>query len=172
MTETELANGLRAWAKGNRGLEAAVELLVAHRAWLVYGTTRPPGTGDGPFEGAKLFYRPIDQRGVEVLDWAHARALTLPTSTVGTPQDRQILALALHLAGEAVSSLRHFLVGLDKSNLAIAKQAVTHYAGAMEATTDYEEAVALHATPARTETPTDDATTLTMHPGREARSEL
>jgi hypothetical protein len=136
-TENELADGLRRWAKGNGGVEAAVELLIAHRVWLVRGTTRPPGTGIEPFEGAKMFYAPIGHPSVRILEWAVARVITLHTSTVGTPQDRQVLALALHLAGEDNFVPKHFLVGLDEANVAIGTEAISHYArAAAKATTD------------------------------------
>ena len=159
MTENELAEGLREWASGNRGLEVAIELLIAHRAWLLRGTTRPLGTGIGPSEGTKLFYRPIDDPGTAILDWGEARGLIRNTSTVGTPQDRQVLALAVYLAGESKFSLRYFLGGLDGANLALANEAITNHAGATQAMTEYDEFIAAHSVMAKNSTSPDDAAT-------------
>ena len=117
MTEIELGRGLRAWADGSRGLEAAVGLLIAHRMWIVRATTPPPEAGIGPFPGAELFYQPINHRNHNVVDWAVARHLTRSTSTQGTEQDRQMLMIATTLAEEA------------DANRAIVAKAVEHSAG-------------------------------------------
>jgi hypothetical protein len=146
-TEIELADGLRKWAKGRREVAAAIELLIAHRIWLLRGTTRPAATGIGPLDGAKLFYWKSDDRETAVVEWAEARRLTLTNGVVCTPQDRQVLALAVSLAGESKFSPKDFLAGLDEANLTLANQAIA----------DYDEAVTPYAHVATTPKPDESA---------------
>jgi hypothetical protein len=126
MPETELAEALRKWAKGDRRLEATVGLLIAHRTWIVWATTVPFGAGVGPFPGAKLYFVRVDERDVAVIGWAYARALSLDESmTDCSISDRQILRIAVALAGTGAVPPGQ-LAGLGEVDLALVGEAVEH----------------------------------------------
>ena len=60
MTFAEYVVALQAWAKGNRGLETAVDLLIAHRVWV----TGCFGTRIGPLCRCEIVLRASGQ-------WCH-----------------------------------------------------------------------------------------------------
>jgi hypothetical protein len=123
MTEIDLADGLRAWAQGRREFEAAVELLIAHRTWLIRATSPPTEAGIGPYPGARLVYWLINEPNVAAIDWSEARYLA--RSTEGTSQDRQMLSIAVSMA-EQVDISHSAVAGLDEANLNIVNQARHH----------------------------------------------
>jgi hypothetical protein len=125
-SEEELAGGLRAWAAGSYRVEAAVGLLIAHRAWLrraefreravwVDGLDAGEGDlGDGWFVG---------------IDWDGAAAVlaTAPASS----SERAILAIAVAIAAgdEHPLDLGEALGRLDAANTTRVLQASAHAAG-------------------------------------------
>ena len=126
MTYREFADGLRAWAKADRGLEAAVGLLIAHRVWVDRATSEP---WSAPFPGARLFYRPTDDCDLAVVDWAEARHLAARTSHDVSAQDCQVLSIVIALAGQRRSTDPFELVGLSETNLTLVSDAIAHYIG-------------------------------------------
>ena len=122
VTGDQLADGLNAWAVGSHGIEAAVGLLAAHRAWLRRDDFRrraicAEATGDG------------DDLGWVRIDWdAAARILAdAPASS----SERGILAIAVGLAAghEHPVNLAEVLGSLDATNTGRVLQAVAHAAG-------------------------------------------
>lgn len=124
-TAMTLIDELRAWAAGDYGIEAAVDLLAAHHTWL----TRPDfrdlcviSTADHLVEN---FHMPRAW-----LDFDKAGAIagggTLPASS----SELQILAIAAGLADAPTSRpLGDLIRGLDTANLALVLDAIAHTGG-------------------------------------------
>jgi hypothetical protein len=115
LTRNTLQHGLRTWASGSYGTEAAVELLIAHRRWL-----------DRPTFHQACW---IDD-GIVGIDWdtLAARSHLEPTSS----SERRILELAVGLAGQLIpnpSSLGDLVSGLDDDNISRVMNAIWHAAG-------------------------------------------
>ena len=124
MIETELADSLRMWAKGHRPIEAAVGLLIAHHTWVARAVGQ---SGPTPSAGARLVVRPTTDPSTAGIDWEEAIRLSTDMDSDMPAQDRQMLAIAVALAGERTSALHLSLVGLDDANLAIVSRALEHY---------------------------------------------
>jgi hypothetical protein len=118
-----LAPMLRVWAQGLYGVEAAVELLIAHRHWLSRADFRVRcisasdrgREGEGP-------YGPI-----ATIDWAAAADFQGPA----TPGDRSILWLACSLADgpELPVALGHEISTLEAEDVILVLNAIAHTAG-------------------------------------------
>ncbi|MQA06833.1 MAG: hypothetical protein GEV07_30455 [Streptosporangiales bacterium] len=129
----ELVAELRAWATGDLGLEAAVNLLTAHRSWLARRDFRDtcvvatPGHLVDDFDLARVW-----------LDFAAAARVADGGQLPASDSERQILALAAGLAGYATSRPLHDLItGLDQHNTGLVLDAIAHTAGRPAASQAY-----------------------------------
>ena len=121
----ELASRLRAWAAGWYPVEAAVELLAAHRTWLIRR------------EFLAACVRLTDGWGrdtrvpMAVVDWPRAARLLDEGALIGSSSELQILAAAVSLAGEEVRAydLGNLVTGLDTINVTLLLETVAHAAG-------------------------------------------
>lgn len=115
---TELAGLLRVGARGSLADEAAVELLIAHGAWL----RRPD------FVRACVDIWTSGDQAAAFVDWpAAARALDagdLPCSS----GEASVLRIAAGIGGTPVD-LRAALGGLDARNILLVAEAVMHANG-------------------------------------------
>ncbi|MGH3224855.1 MAG: NUDIX hydrolase [Streptosporangiaceae bacterium] len=115
----QLTTALRACAKGMYCDEAAAELIISHRSWLLRDdfTNQFILNGDGPADGAAA------------IDWEEAlaalRAGDLPCSS----SEASILQLACSLATGSPVILRHVITGLDQVNLHLVINAVRRAGG-------------------------------------------
>jgi hypothetical protein len=116
----DLAEAIRAWARGWLVTEAAAELLIAHRSWLERGDFR---------QMAVVFRWDVYRdRYVAAIDFAKAAGLvrgTLPCSD----GERQVLLAAAGIAEGIPVDLREAALSLDAVNAARVAQAVCHAAG-------------------------------------------
>ena len=117
LTFDQIATGLRAWARGLYPLEAAVEVLLAHRGWLHRTDFRRAAlwiSDDGPsFIG---------------IDWA--AVATFAGRAPASGSEIAMLCVAASLAGQDVHRpLGDLLSGLDQTNTAIVLHAIAHTAG-------------------------------------------
>ena len=109
------------WAKGLLCAEAAVELLIGHRAWLFRGDFL-----DIAVEfGWEVFSRQV----MAAVDFEAAAAAleagVLPCSC----GEGQMLRLAASIAAGVPVDLREALTGLDEANRGLVAAAVLHAAG-------------------------------------------
>ena len=112
----DLAEAMRAWAKGLFTAEAAVELLIAHRSWLYR---------EDFLEIAVEFGQEITcGAGMAAVDFeAAARALEaglLPCSD----GEGQVLRIAASIAEGVPVDLREAATGMDENNAVLAAAAV------------------------------------------------
>jgi hypothetical protein len=120
----ELVPMLRAWADGAFAVEAAVELVIAHRTWLARSEFR-----------ARLVDAVQDGWGpagtivpMATIDWGHVPALLddVPSSS----SESAILMFASSLAGgHRGASVLAMTAGLDDSNAALVLEAMAHRFG-------------------------------------------
>lgn len=116
---------LRAWARGDHGVEAAVDLLAAHGHWLRrrdFCDACVIATADHLVAGFDL--------PLAWLDFETAAVIADQASLPASDSERQILSLAAGLAGYPSKRPLHDLItGLDTSNLARVLDAIAHTAG-------------------------------------------
>ena len=116
----QITTALRACSKGMYCEEAATELIINHRSWLLRDdfTKQFILTGAGSAGGITA-----------VIDWEEAltalRAGTLPCSS----SEAAILHLAASLATASPVILRHAITGLDQTNLHLVTNAVRQAGG-------------------------------------------
>jgi hypothetical protein len=118
-----LAAALRAWAKGLLTYQAAVELLIGNRSWLIRDdflgyVERCPGFGGESMAA-------IDWLAV----WAALEAGHLPCSS----GERQVLLVAVSIAEGVPIDLRDAVTGLDVVNGGLVAGAVLAAGGHREA---------------------------------------
>ena len=116
----ELAEAIRAWAKGWLPAEAAAELLIAHRIWLE--------REDFLQVAVEVGWEPFLGREVAAVDFGAAADAVrgmLPCSA----GERQVLLVAVSLAEGIPVDLREAALCMDGANAARAAQAVCHAAG-------------------------------------------
>ena len=116
----DLAEAIRAWAKGWLPTEAAAELLIAHRTWLL--------REDFLQVAVEVGWEPFRDQVVAAIDFAAAADAVqgmLPCSD----GERQVLLVAAGLAGGIPVDLREATLCMDAVNAARAAQAVCHAAG-------------------------------------------
>jgi hypothetical protein len=116
----DLAAAVRAWAKGWLPAEAAAELLIAHRTWLL--------REDFLQVAVEVGWEPFRDQVVAAIDFAAAADAVhgmLPCSD----GERQVLLVAASLAGGIPVDLREAALCMDAANAARAAQAVCHAAG-------------------------------------------
>jgi hypothetical protein len=116
----DLAEAIRAWAKGILCLEAAVELLIGHRAWLEREDFLQVAVEAG--------WEPFRERVVVAVDFAAAAGAVqgvLPCSD----GERQVLLVAASIAGGIPVDLCKAALCMDAANAARAARAICHAAG-------------------------------------------
>ena len=116
----DLADAIRAWAKGWLPTEAAAELLIGHRAWLL--------REDFLQVAVEVRWEPFVGRQVAAVDFAAAADAVqgvLPCSA----GERQLLLVAASLAEGIPVDLREAALCMDAVNAARTAQAVCHAAG-------------------------------------------
>lgn len=116
----DLAEAIRAWAKGWLPTEAAAELLIAHRGWLEREDFLQVAVEAG--------WEPFRDREVAAIDFAAAASAVqgmLPCSD----GERQVVLVAASIAGGIPVDLREAALCMDAANAARAAQAVCHAAG-------------------------------------------
>ena len=116
----ELADAIRAWAKGWLPAEAAAELLISHRAWLL--------REDFLQVAVEVRWEPFLGRRVAAVDFAAAAEAVqgvLPCSD----GERQVLLVAASLAEGIPVDLREAALCMDGVNAARAAQAICQAAG-------------------------------------------
>jgi hypothetical protein len=116
----DLAGAVRAWARGWLPTEAAAELLIGHRAWLLRED----------FLRVAVEWRWEVFRGREVAAVGFAAAADavrgmLPCSA----SERQVLLVAASIAEGIPVDLREAALDLDAANAARVARAVCHAAG-------------------------------------------
>jgi hypothetical protein len=116
----DLAAAVRAWAQGWLPTEAAAELLIAHRTWLLREDFLQVAVEAG--------WDPFRERMVAAIDFAAAAGAVqgvLPCSD----GERQVLLVAASIAGGIPVDLREAALCMDAANAARAAQAICHAAG-------------------------------------------
>ena len=116
----DLAEAIRAWAKGWLPAEAAAELLISHRGWLL--------REDFLQVAVEVRWEPLRGREVAAVDFAVAAEAVqgmLPCSD----GERQVLLVAASIAEGIPVDLREAALCLDAANAARAAQAVCRAAG-------------------------------------------
>ena len=116
----QITAALRACSKGMYCEEAATELIISHRSWLLRDD----------FTGQFILTRAGEAGGITaVIDWEEAltalRAGHLPCSS----SEAAILHLAASLATASPVILRHVITGLDQANLHLVINAVRRAGG-------------------------------------------
>jgi hypothetical protein len=116
----DLAEAIRAWAKGWLPAEAAAELLIGHRAWLL--------REDFLQVAVETRWDAYRDRVVAAVDFAAAADAVqgvLPCSD----GERQVLLVAASIAEGIPVDLREAALRMDAASAARAGQAVCHAAG-------------------------------------------
>ena len=116
----DLAAAIRAWAEGWLPTEAAAELLISHRDWLL--------REDFLQVAVEVGWEPFRGREVAAVDFAAAADAVqgmLPCSD----GERQVLLVAASLAEGIPVDLREAALCMDAVNAARAAQAVCRAAG-------------------------------------------
>ena len=116
----DLADAIRAWAKGWLPTEAAAELLIAHQAWLLREDFLQVAVEAGwePFRGWEV-------AAVDFAAAADAVQGILPCSD----GERQIVLVAASIAEGIPVDLREAALCMDAVNAARAARAICHAAG-------------------------------------------
>lgn len=116
----DLADAIRAWAKGWLPTEAAAELLISHRSWLE--------REDFLQVAVEVGWEPFRGQEVAAVDFAAAAGAVqgmLPCSD----GERQVLLVAASIAEGIPVDLREAALCMDAVNAARAARAVCHAAG-------------------------------------------
>ncbi len=117
----DLADALRAWAKGLLCLEAAVELLIGHRWWLYRGDFLAIAVEPG----REVF----GSREMAVVDFAAAAGALEAGALPCSGGEGRVLRIAASIAEGVLVDLREAVTGLDENNTILAVAAVLHAAG-------------------------------------------
>ena len=112
---------LRVWAKGLLCTEAAVELLVGHRSWLV--------REDFLAVAVEFGWETFSGQVMAAVDFEAAAGALEAGVLPCAGSEGQILRLAASIAGAAAIDLGSALSGLDEGNVALVAGAVLHAAG-------------------------------------------
>jgi hypothetical protein len=119
---TQLATAPRAHANGVYPLQAAAELLISHRVWLLRADFRDrfihhsAPTPDGPATMAEI-------------DWPAAITALDHGDLPGSDSEQQMLRLAASIADGLPADLRDALTSLDHRNINRVITAVLHTSG-------------------------------------------
>jgi hypothetical protein len=120
-SSSRLATALRYQAQGTYCLEAAAELLIAHRSWL--------HRADFTSEFLEIRRGLVDGRAMAVVDWPAAITTLQAGGLACSGGEHRILRIAASLAEEIPVDLRDALTGLDETNLDLVTAAVLHAGG-------------------------------------------
>jgi hypothetical protein len=116
----DLAEALRAWAKGLYTSEAAVELLIVHGTWLRRGDFLDACTG--PCEGPDG----QDDWSMVWIDWSEVATFEGPSSS----SEWRMRQIAAELAGTDTGvPLAELLSSLDDTNTGHVLDAIAHARG-------------------------------------------
>ena len=118
--DCHLAEAIRAWAKGWLPTEAAAELLIGHRTWLLRQDFL-----DVAVEAGWEVFRDRQVAAVDFAAAADAVQGVLPCSD----GERQVLLVAASIAEGIPVDLREAALCMDAVNAARAARAVCHAAG-------------------------------------------
>jgi hypothetical protein len=116
----DLADAIRAWAKGWLPTEAAAELLISHRSWLE--------RDDFLQEAVQIQWEPFRGREIAAVDFA-AAADVLRGMLPCSDGERQVLLVAASIAAGIPVDLCEAALCMDAVNAARAAQAICHAAG-------------------------------------------
>jgi hypothetical protein len=108
------------WAKGWLPAEAAAELLISHRAWLLREDFLRVAVGIG--------WEPFRGREVAAVDFA-AAADAVQGALACSDSERQVLLVAASIAEGVPVDLREATLCMDAASAARVAQAVCHAAG-------------------------------------------
>jgi hypothetical protein len=114
---------LRAWAKGLLTYEAAVELLIGHRWWLVREDF-------GVYVG---FCRGFRGESLAAIDWSAVWAALEDGHLPCSSGERQVLRVAASIAEGVPIDLRDVVTSLDVVNAVLVARAVLAAGGHHEA---------------------------------------
>jgi hypothetical protein len=117
----DLAAALRVWAQGWLPTEAAAELLIGHRAWLL--------REDFWRVAVEVRWEVFRDREVAAVDFAVAAAALEAGALPCSPGEREILRIAASIAEGIPVDLREAAFRLDEAAAAVAARAVLHAAG-------------------------------------------
>lgn len=101
--------------------EAAVELLIGHRRWLL--------RGDFVGEFIETFESMETDRSMAFVDWPAAITAVESGAMPSSSSEVQVLRIAASLAEGIAVDLRDTLCGLDAANALLVSQAVLHAVG-------------------------------------------
>ncbi|HYA51644.1 MAG TPA: hypothetical protein VEG33_10780, partial [Streptosporangiaceae bacterium] len=116
----DLAEAIRAWAQGWLPTEAAAELLIGHRVWLL--------REDFLQVAVEARWEVFRGRQVAAVDFA-AAAYAVQGMLPCSDGERQVLLVAASIAEGIPVDLREAAFCMDPVNAARAAQAVCHAAG-------------------------------------------
>jgi hypothetical protein len=121
MTPATLARALRNHARGAYCLEAAAELLIAHKTWL--------HRADFTSEFITLTRGLTDARWMAIIDWPAAITALDSGHLPCSGGERRILRLIASIADGIPVDLSDVLTGLDDTNLGLVAATVLHAGG-------------------------------------------
>ena len=114
----DLTAGLRGQAKGSLCAEAAAELLIGHRWWLL--------RADFADRFVEMVAGLVDGTFMAVVDWESALAAVDDGRLVCSTSESQVLRIAASLAVGVGVDLSVVLTGLDDHNVAVVVAALRH----------------------------------------------
>jgi len=117
----DLAAAFRVWAQGWLPTEAAAELLIGHRAWLL--------REDFWRVAVEVRWEVFRGQEVAAVDFAAAAAALEAGALPCSPGEREILRIAAGIAEGIPVDLREAAFRLDEAAAALAARAVLHAAG-------------------------------------------
>jgi hypothetical protein len=112
---------VRAWAQGWLPTEAAAELLIGHRAWLL--------REDFWRTAAEVRWEVFRGREVAAVDFAAAASALEAGALPCPPGEREILRIAASIAEGIPVDLREAAFRLDGADASLVAAAVLHAAG-------------------------------------------
>jgi hypothetical protein len=115
----DLADAMRAWARGLLCLEAAVGLLIGHGAWL----------SRADFLDAAVEMTAGAGREMAFVDFAAAAEALAAGSLPCSAGERAVLQVAAGIAAGVPVDLREAALSMDAANAALAARALCHAAG-------------------------------------------
>jgi hypothetical protein len=121
MTPTDLPTALRAHAQGAYCLEAAAELLIAHRSWL--------HRTDFTSQYLTISRGLPDGRAMAHIDWPAAITALETGQLVCSSGERRMLRITASLGDGIPVDLQDTLTGLDDHNVQLLLTAVLHASG-------------------------------------------
>lgn len=119
------------WAKGLLPYEAAVELLISHRGWLIRRD----------FLGYVEFCRGVRGESMAAIDWQTIWAALEDGHLPCSSGERQILRIAASIAEGISVDLRDAVTSLDMPNSVLVARAVLVAGGHHDATAGLREAM-------------------------------